>query len=96
LGESILDYYTIKPWCFEEFTAGRGTLKNNQKKFLHSYMRCVKLTRLAMAGTYFRLQRRCGKCPENVKYAARVRHREMLFLTPTSIQRENGMPTSRP
>ena len=40
--------------------------------------------------------RRCGKCPENVKYAARVRHREIQFLTPTSIQRENGTLISRP
>ena len=40
--------------------------------------------------------RRCGKCPENVKYAAKVRHREIQFLTPTSIQRENGTPISRP
>mgnify|MGYP006362902111 CR=1 FL=1 len=39
--------------------------------------------------------RRCGKCPENVKYAARVRHREMQFLTLISIQEENGMLISR-
>ena len=69
---------------------------NEVKKCLHWKNVYVTITRLARAKSEIETIRRCGKCPENVKYAARVRHREILFLTPTSIQRENGMLISRP
>lgn len=66
------------------------------KKCLQWNNGCVTITRLAKARLTEKITRRCGKCPENVKYAAKVRHQETLFLTPTSIQRENGMLISRP
>ena len=69
---------------------------NEVKKCLHWKNVYVTITRLARAKSEIETIRRCGKCPENVKYAARVRLLAMQFLTLISIQEENGMLISRP